>query len=207
MKASASTRRWIAKLLILSAAAIVGVLTIGYFVCFRAFFIPSASMENTLFPGDRVMVDRIGPLLGAPPYRGELVAYHFPPDPTEVYLHRIVGIPGDRLKIVNKQLYRNGVELSEPYARHSSTYLVEYRDNFPDTPNMPLRPQAMDMLDNHVVNGELVVPDGHYFVLGDNRDDAADSRYFGFIQRSDVVGRPIMIYASKDPKRAWHSLH
>jgi signal peptidase I len=203
MKASDSTRAWIAKFLILSAVAIVAVLMIGWYTCFRAFVISSGSMENTLAQGDRILVDRISTFLGAPVHRGDIVAYRWPLDRNMRYVHRVVGIPGDRLKIVNKHLYRNGVEVTEPYAQHSSTFIDSYRDNFPNAPNFPLREPAMDMLENHAFNGEVVVPADHYFVMGDNRDDAADSRYFGFIQRSDIVGRPIVIYDSRDPKRAW----
>jgi signal peptidase I len=203
MKASDSTRAWIAKLLILSAVAIVAVLMIGWYTCFRAFIISSGSMENTLVTGDRILVDRISIFLGAPVHRADIVAYRWPLDRNMRFVHRVVGLPGDRLKIVNKHLYRNGAEVNEPYAQHSSTLIDSYRDNFPNAPNFPLREPAMDMLENHVVNGEVVVPADHYFVMGDNRDDAADSRYFGFIQRSDIVGRPIVIYGSRDPKRAW----
>jgi signal peptidase I len=203
MKASDSTRAWIAKLLILSAVAIVAVLMIGWYTCFRSFIISSGSMENTLVTGDRILVDRISIFLGAPVHRGDIVAYRWPLDRNMRFVHRVIGLPGDRLKLVNKHLYRNGSEVPEPYAQHSSTFIDSYRDNFPNAPNFPLREPAMNMLENHVVNGEVVVPADHYFVMGDNRDDAADSRYFGFIERGDIVGRPIVIYDSRDPKRAW----
>jgi signal peptidase I len=203
MKASASTRAWLANLLILSAVAIVAVVMIGWYTCFRAFVIASGSMESTLVPGDRILVDRISTFLGAPVHHGDIVAYRWPLDRNMRYVHRVVGLPGDRLNIVNKHLRRNGVEVTEPYAQHCSTLIDSYRDNFPNVPNFPLREPAMDMLENHVVNGEVVVPADHYFVMGDNRDDAADSRYFGFIQHSDLVGRPIVIYGSSDPKRVW----
>jgi signal peptidase I len=160
MKASDSTRAWIAKLLILSAVAIVAVLMIGWYTCFRAFIISSGSMANTLVTGDRILVDRISIFLGAPVHHGDIVAYRWPLDRNMRYVHRVVGIPGDRLKIVNKHLYRNGVEVTEPYAQHSSTLIDSYRDNFPNAPNFPLREPAMDMLENHVVNGEVVVPGG-----------------------------------------------
>jgi signal peptidase I len=206
MKASTSTRAWIAKLLILGAVAIFVVLGIAWItvrLCFPAFIMSSFSMENTVLRGDTVLVDRLATWRGRLPARGDITAFHFPPDRREIYLHRIVGLPGDRLKIRNKHLYRDGVAVPEPYAQHATAYMDPYRDNFPNMPDMPLRPEVVDMLENHVANGELVVPEGHYFVMGDNRDDAADSRYFGFVQRSDIIGRAILIIVSRDPKRRW----
>jgi len=210
MKASASTRTWTAKFVILSAVAILAVILIGWIVfrvCCPAFIMSSGSMKDTVLPGDSVLVTRLDSFLGRPPHRGQLVAYRWPLDRNSIFLHRIVGVPGDRLKIRNKQLYRNGVKAIEPYVQHSSTYMDSYRDNFPNTPSFPPPAPAMETLDKHVVDGELVVPEGRYFVMGDNRDDAADSRYFGFIQLSDVIGRPFVIYVSRDPKRNGKALH
>lgn len=158
MKASASTRAWLAKLLILSAVAIVAVLMIGWYTCFRAFVIASGSMESTLVPGDRILVDRISTFLGAPVHRGDIVAYRWPLDRNMRYVHRVVGLPGDRLKIVNKRLYRDGAEVTEPYAQHTSTLLDSYRDNFPNVPNFPLREPAMDMLDRQRRSGSAGGP-------------------------------------------------
>jgi signal peptidase I len=196
-----SRRERITKIIILCGVSAAVLLLIVWFVCFGAFVIPSASMANTLVPGDRVLVERIGVLLGRPLYRGEIVVHRGPLNRNENYVKRIVGVPGDRLKMRDKRLYRNGVEVNEPYVQHSSSLIDSYRDNFPNTPNSPLGEPAMEMLEKHVINGELVIPEGRYFVMGDNRDDAADSRYTGFIQASDVIGRPILIYDSTDPKR------
>jgi signal peptidase I len=190
---------------ILAASAVLAVVSVlvGWVVCFPAFVMPSASMEKTLLTGDRFFVDRISTILGRPLRRGEVVAFRYPPNPREIYLKRVVGVPGDRLRIRDKVLYRNGVQVPEPYAQHVTSYMDAYRDNFPSVPEIPLPERAMDMLDNHVVNGELVIPEGKYFVMGDNRDDSADSRYWGFIQRSDVIGRPVLIYGSSDASRIW----
>jgi signal peptidase I len=202
----ASTRQWITKFLILSAVAIVALLGIGYVafrVCSPAFIVSSGSMENTLVKGDTVLVNRLDRFRGRSPHRDELVAFYWPIDRKEIFLHRIVGVPGDRLKVRDKKLFRNGAEVTEPYAQHSTSYLDPYRDNFPSAPNFPAREPVIGMLENHVVNGEVVVPAGHYFVMGDNRDDSADSRYFGFIERGDIIGRPYVIIYSRDPKRTW----
>jgi signal peptidase I len=169
-----------------------------FYVCFEPYSMSSASMEKTLLRNESVLVEKAGIRLGRLPRPGELVVFHYPVDPKEVYIKRVAGIPGDRLKLVNKQLWRNGAAVPEPYAMHSTTYVDPYRDNFPSTPISTLPAQAMDMLQNHVQNGEVIVPAGKYFVLGDNRDDSLDSRYFGFVSASEIVGRPVLIYGSYD---------
>jgi len=204
MKASASTREWTAKFLLLSAVVVLLLLGAGYAilrVCFPAYIMSSGAMEPTLVRGDIVLVNRLGGFLGRSPHRGELATYHQPLDRKEVFLHRIVGVPGDRLKIRDRKLYRNGAEVKEPYIQHISTAADSYRDNIPSAPNFPVSKPALDMLEHHVVNGEIVVPAGHYFVMGDNRDDAFDSRYTGFIPAGDLVGCPFMILQSTDPRR------
>jgi signal peptidase I len=84
----------------------------------------------------------------------------------------------------------------EPYTQHSASYPDTYRDNFPTQAASPLRPRAMEMLQNHVVNGELVVPRDYVFAMGDNRDDSDDSRYWGMVPRENIVGTPVVIYWS-----------
>jgi signal peptidase I len=95
-------------------------------------------------------------------------------------------------------LILNEKAVKEPYVKHVTTYSDTYRDNFPVRAGTPLRPSAMEMLDRYVVNGELVVPPGYLFAMGDNRDDSDDSRYWGLVPRENIVGTPVIIYWSYD---------
>jgi signal peptidase I len=173
----------------------------------QAFVIPSASMVATLLIGDHVLVDK---LVYAPPgalsshvlpyrdvRRGDIIVFRYPLDIKEDYVKRAIGVPGDHIRFSNQQLILNGKTAPEPYTLHSAAYPDLYRDNFPATPsNMPLRPQAAEMLADHVVNGELVVPPGFIFAMGDNRDDSDDSRYWGFVPRENIEGTPLIVYWS-----------
>ena len=178
----------------------------------QAFVIPSASMEDTLLIGDHVLVDKLtyspdggvsGHLL---PYRdvrrGDVIVFRYPLNIQEDYVKRAIGVPGDHIKLVNKQLMLNGHLVNEPYVKHITPYLDTYRDNFPQSPSSSLPPSALDMLQNHVDNGELVVPPGYIFAMGDNRDDSLDSRYWGFVPRENIVGTPLIIYWSFEASTA-----
>lgn len=174
----------------------------------QAFVIPTGSMEESLLIGDHLLVDK---LAYAPPggigryllpyqdvQRGDIVVFRYPVDLSQTFVKRVVGIPGDRIRILNKQLILNGNVVEEPYTYHKTSYVDAYRDNFPSTPNTQVYDQALDMLENHVVDGEIVVPEGHYFALGDNRDLSLDSRYWGFVPRENIIGKPLIIYWSYD---------
>jgi signal peptidase I len=168
----------------------------GAVLGFGLYMQPSTSMEDTLLRGDRILAEKIGARFGREPKFGDIVVHLYPINRAERFVKRIVGLPADRLRIVNKQLYRNGVAVAEPYIKHATTYMDAYRDNFPSTPKMVLPAAVSEMLQDHVEAGEVVVPKGKYFVLGDNRDFSADSRYWGFISKSDIIARPLMIYLS-----------
>jgi signal peptidase I len=174
-------------------------------VCLQPYALGSTSMENTLLRGDSLLTDAVSLHFGRELRDGDLVAFHYPVDPREIFVKRIVGIPGDRLRLQDKRLYRNGKAVEEPFAIHITSYLDSYRDNFPSAPADTILPGASsEMLHNHVRNGEVWVPEGKYFVLGDNRDDSLDSRYWGFISRGEITGRPLLIYQSVSqdgPKR------
>jgi signal peptidase I len=164
-----------------------------FFVLFGFYQMPTGSMENTLLVGDRIAVWKTH---GRLPQRGELVTHYYPVDRRQVFVKRVVGIPGDRIQIRNKQLFVNGAAVPEPYVEHTTPYVDSYRDNFPAEPTFQLFPQAREMLAHNVDRGEVVVPPGRYFVLGDNRDSSLDSRYWGFIEAADVIGVPKVVYYS-----------
>jgi signal peptidase I len=161
----------------------------------QAFVVPTASMEDTLLVGDRVLVQRFPK---PKPARGDMIVFLYPIDRRQTFVKRIIGVPGDRIRISNKIVYRNGAALAEPYAVHKTGYVDTYRDNFPSEPNVHLYAPAEEMLTKHVRNGEVVVPEDEYFVLGDNRDLSLDSRYWGFIGARDLIGKPLLIYDSED---------
>ena len=174
----------------------------------QPFVIPTSSMEDNLLVGDHLIVDRMayspaGNLTGhllpyEPVKRGDIIVFRYPLNIKEDYVKRVIGVPGDRIHLVNKQVYLNGKELHEPYKIHKTSYVNPYRDNFPGTPDVNLPPQAVDMLEHHVVNGDVVVPPEHYFAMGDNRDNSADSRYWGFVPRENIKGKPLLVYWSYD---------
>ena len=195
-------------------ASICSVLVLGLFALtfiFQNFAIPSSSMEKTLLVGDHVLVDRItlAPPTPWSPFvhyrnvrRGDIIVFFKPtvePNGEHLYLvKRVVGIPGDRIHLVNGTVYLNGVAQNEPQVQ-VATEPYEYRDDFPAVPP----PQLSDVtaewaldLPSHIQNGDLVVPPGQYFVMGDNRPNSLDSRYWGFVPRQNIVGRPLFVYWS-----------
>lgn len=178
----------------------------------QAYVIPTGSMEGTLRVGDHMLVDRVTfarpDSLGARilPYRelkhGDIVAFLYPEDIRQTYVKRVIGLPGDRIRLDRQQVIRNGSRLTEPYTQHIATYPDAYRDNFPLSPEASTTPRGRDMFAHHVRNGELIVPPDMLFVLGDNRENSADSRYWGFVPRSYVVGKPLFVYWSYDAPTA-----
>jgi signal peptidase I len=105
---------------------------------------------------------------------------------------------------VDKELWLNGHKLVEPYVQHVFPRIEPYRDNFPSEPYGPVYDRARKMLTDNVVNGEVVVPEGFYFAMGDNRDNSLDSRYWGFVPRENIIGKPLVIFWSYDaPTEDW----
>ena len=179
----------------------------------EAFKIPTSSMENTLLVGDFLLVNKAvygaeipGTDLHLPafdqPDRGDVVVFNPPHEPGKNYVKRLVGMPGDTLEMRDKTVMVNGRPLQEPYAR--------YIDRQGDAVHPDMSWQS-----NHLIAGPgkeyhptrdnwgpIVVPDHAFFVLGDNRDNSEDSRYWGFVPRESIRGRPWFVYYSFDPRGA-----
>lgn len=168
--------------------------------------IPSESMEHTLLVGDFLLFNKqiyapAGRLTSwALPYRpvqrGDIIVFHHTQPP--LLVKRVVGIPGDRLRIEDGQVFVNGLALNEPYVAFEPAPPNSFRDNFPaeiytDPEVDPDWWREMQGLTEH---GELVVPPGEYFVLGDNRNHSKDSRFWGFVPRQAIIARPLIIYFS-----------
>lgn len=164
--------------------------------------------------GDHVIVDKLAYSPADPvsarllPYsdvrRGDIIVFRYPVNIKENYVKRVIGIPGDRIRLERGAVFRNGVKLTEPYVQHIAAGPDYYRDNFPAEPNTALPEHALAMLRDHVVNGELVVPPGQYFAMGDNRDNSSDSRYWGLVPRENIIGKPLLVLWSYDaPTEDW----
>jgi signal peptidase I len=170
---------------------------IGFF-CYRPLVNPTGSMEDTILAGDQMLVNTVARQVS----RGDLVVFEYPIDRRNMFVKRVVAIAGDRVHLENKKLFVNGVPVDEPYARNKTTIIDYFRDNFPRSPNVRIYAPAEEMLKNNFREGDIVVPEGKYFVLGDNRDYSLDSRYWGFLSQSDIIGKPAIIYASFDTEGA-----
>jgi signal peptidase I len=192
-----------------AAASLLRTIVVALFVLtfvFQPLLIPSESMERTLLVGDFLLFNK---QVFAPP--GRLTRWLLPYRPVErgdivVFYHRnppllikrVVGVPGDRLHLAGGKLYVNGAPLDEPYAVYEPAPPSDFRDNFPakvyTAPDVD--PEWWLQMQSLTRNGELVVPAGEYFVLGDNRNHSSDSRYWGFVPRQAIMARPLVIYFS-----------
>jgi signal peptidase I len=191
----------------LATTIVIAVFVITFVV--QAFQIPSESMEKTLLIGDYLLVDKVhyghsgvwGWLL---PYhniqRQDIIVFRYPVNPKQHFVKRVVAVPGDRVRLINKHVYVNGVRQDDDYATFNWAQRDKFRDNFPDggfygdKTSSRWFLQAQKLLEDN----ELIVPEGSFFVLGDNRDDSYDSRYWGFVPAENIVGRPLLIYFSMD---------
>jgi signal peptidase I len=190
------------------------ILLFGTTTLVQAFIVPTPSMDTTVRVGDHLLVDKLAYappgsisryfLPYTEPKRGDVIVFRYPMDIQQNYVKRVMGVPGDHIRVVDKVVYLNGKALQEPYVQHVFPGLEPYRDNFPAPPSGPVYPRAVEMIEHNVVNGELVVPPDSYFAMGDNRDNSLDSRYWGFVPRENIIGKPLVIFWSYDaPTEDW----
>jgi signal peptidase I len=179
----------------------------------EAFKIPSGSMEGTLLVGDFLLVNKVVygaevPLTGGKrlpairqPGRGDVIVFAWPKDTTKNFVKRLVGLPGDTLSMRDAILFRNGKAVPEPYVHHSDPETDPVWEEFRWQNDYLVKTADAAMAYHPSRNnwGPLVVPYGSYFVLGDNRDNSLDSRYWGFVSESLLRGRPEVVYFSFSP--------
>ncbi len=162
----------------------------------QAYRIPSGSMLETLQIGDQLLVNRLAYGLFVPfkddpvvswstPQRGDVIVFEYPMDPSKDFIKRVIGVPGDKVSMQDKVLYVNGAKMDEPYVQHIDASIDPRRDNF----------------------GPVEVPPGKYFVMGDNRDDSRDSRFWGFVGFNAIQGKAMVIYWSwEDWRVKWERM-
>jgi signal peptidase I len=142
-------------------------------------------------------------------HRQEIVAFRYPRNPSVMFVKRVIGVGGDVVKIENKKVYLNGKPLFEPYTQSQFSTMIPLRDDFPPTPSLletlpaawGLDPTWAREMPGFIRNDGLHVPPGYLFVMGDNRDNSLDSRYWGFVPLDNVVGEPLFVYWSYDAPR------
>jgi signal peptidase I len=195
---------------ILELKSLLSILVIVLFVItfvVQAFRVPSESMENTLLAGDFLLADKLHLAEGGvwrhvlpyrPIQRGDVVVFRYPIEPGTYFVKRVIGMPGDRIRLLDKVVYVNGTPLQESYVIHQKHDHNSYRDDFPSpgTASKEVNQRWRAELQQYLSGAELTVPPGRYFVMGDNRDDSSDSRYWGFVPRGNIMGRPLVIYLS-----------
>lgn len=164
----------------------------------QAFKIPTGSMENNLLIGDHLLVNKFvfGPaplaigrtlLPVRNPRRGDIVVFKYPEDPERDFIKRVIGLPGDTVELKAKKVYINGAAIDEPYVH----FLIPPSSDFQEV-------TSSDVRENF---GPVTVPPNQYFVMGDNRDNSQDSRYWGFLPRDYIKGKALVIYWSYESGR------
>ena len=181
----------------------------------QAFKIPTGSMEDTLLIGDHLLVNKFafayprGPLARLLPYRkihrGDVVVFKYPGNPVDAqepgehFVKRVIGLPGDSVRVFHRQVFVNGKLMAEPFVRNSHPNELRPGDDFPPLSWDELEgatPTWQAEYQSYVKDGQIVVPPDKYFVMGDNREESWDSRFWGFVPRKLISGRPLIIYWS-----------
>ena len=196
---------WLPSLQSLASTVVIAVFVITFLV--QAFQIPSPSMEDTLLLGDYLLVDKVQFAHGGfwswllpyqPIRRGDIIVFRYPVHPEQHFVKRVIAVPGDHVRLQDKRVFVNGNPVDEPYAVYKRGDVDIFRDDFPQ-PQLPspyLDAHWWVEMRKYVQGNELVVPPGKYFAMGDNREISLDSRYWGFVPRENIIGRPLVIYLS-----------
>lgn len=188
--------------------------------------IPTGSMEPTILAGDFVLVNKqVFAPAGAwhwvlpyrEPTRDDIVVFHYPVHPAELLVKRVIAVPGDRLHLHRGAVVLNGSPVTEPFTRYDTGEPSLFRDEFPSLERADPAVEAPWWIElrRRMRGGELPVPPGRFFAMGDNRNNSQDSRFWGFVPRGNIVGEPLLVYLSVDrsaetPRgrlRARRSLH
>jgi signal peptidase I len=204
---------WMSGIQWLCSTVVLAVFVITFLA--QAFQIPSQSMEKTLLIGDYLLVDKVhygdgGIWSSLLPYtpimRGDIIVFRYPVQPNQHFVKRVIGVPGDRVHLYRGKVFVNDKAVDDSaFAIHKSEQFDSYRDNFPAGNYISPEVNSRWWVEMHNVvhQGEIVVPANKYFVMGDNRDESLDSRYWGFVPRENIIGRPFLIYWSvRSPETA-----
>jgi len=162
----------------------------------QAFKIPSGSMIPTLLVGDHILVNKFlygtkipfsdkKVLIFKKPERGDIMVFKYPENPSKDFIKRVVAVEGDVIESKNKEIYVNGSRVKEPYTQHTDS---------------SMRPMGIEPRDNF---GPVIVPKNKYFVMGDNRDQSYDSRYWGYVDSKGIRGKALILYWSWDAEKSW----
>lgn len=185
---------------------------------YEGFRIPSGSLEPTLFAGDFIAVNKFDygiriPILGkkifgkGEPQRGDIFVFRYPPMPSVYYIKRVIGLPGDHISYLNKELRINGKLMPQTFVKNT----VDEDESGTQWPtienqeNLSGIKHEIYIIPNRSSDDfkDIIVPPGMYFAMGDNRDDSADSRFWGFVPEENIVGKATMIILSWNPSASW----
>jgi len=190
------TREYIESILV---AALIALVVRSFII--QAYKIPSGSMEPTLLVGDHLLVNRMSYVVKMPftdsvllttgkPDRGDIIVFRYPEDPSKDYIKRVIATEGEKVEIRKKAIYIDGKKISDPWGRFKPDFGSRGFVPFVDKDNM----------------NPVIVPKDSYFVMGDNRDNSLDSRYWGYVNKKHLVGKALIIYFSWD-SNAMDALH
>jgi signal peptidase I len=177
----------------------------------RAYKMAADSMSPTLVSEDRIVAD-MRYYRSHAPQRGDLIVFQIPYLERTAYIKRVIGLPGDRVKIVDQQVYVNGQRINEPYIIHDpsapyDSFAYDFPPQSPEYLQASMQPEWANEIFKYIHDGELTIPPDKYFAMGDNREHSWDSRYWGPVARDRIFGKALYIYWSKDKSRIGKTIH